>query len=153
MRQTDNSDQPFPAILAYALLGQEGAFGNEIERIDALTPAFRNRIQNDLSRQERALVMTIAREMRPLRIRDIAEISRIKQQNHISAIVTRLVQKSFLEKSPDGYRISSIDPDFGLYLIAKFTGFPYWLRRFHHAGQAIPENAISLYLSEHTKAV
>lgn len=152
MRHANSLDQPFPAMLAYALLKQEGTLGNEVDRIDALTPVLRSRIENNLSSQERALVITIAREMCPLKIREIAEISRIRQQNHVSAVITRLVRKGFIEKSGDGYRISSTDPDFGLYLVAKYTSFPYWLRRLHDAEQTVPENAISLYLSWHAKA-
>ena len=87
----------------------------ELQRLDNLTPEYRS-LMNNLSPQKRKVLSAIAREDEsPLRVREITDIARLKQQNLTSAVVCRLKNKGYLTRNDDGqYTIT--DPDLRSYI-------------------------------------
>ncbi len=93
---------------------------NGLERVDALTPFYRDRL-NNLSPQKRKILMAVHYAGRPLRIRELAIDSRVFQHGIISSQVGRLVKEDLLKRLADGrYTLSDSDSDFIEYLNNRF---------------------------------
>ena len=94
---------------------------DELSRFDALTPFYRHRI-GLLPAQERKILQTVGIEDKPLRIVDIARLSRMWQQNHTSSVVSRLVKKGWLKRVSRGtYCINDEDPELPNYCTARWS--------------------------------
>lgn len=98
---------------------------DELSEIDALTPFYREKL-NNLSVQKRKILTAIVREGIPLRIREIAEPSGIVQHGIVSMQVNRLVKDGLVQRLDDGrYTLSNNDPGLVKYLYARLTEFKY----------------------------
>lgn len=71
-----------------------------LEEIDELTPFYKNKLQQELSIQERKVLSAISREVedRSISVEQVSKSARIFQTNHTHAILGRLVKKGFLKK-------------------------------------------------------
>jgi predicted transcriptional regulator len=120
---------------------------DELLRIDASTPFYRNRI-NQLSPQKRKILTALVREGGPLKINQLARSARIIQHGIVSAQVGRLVKDGLVQRLPDGaYFLSDNDPDLSRYLYARFTEFSaVW--RSERSEELIPDrkNPITYFM-------
>ena len=83
-----------------------------LDRIDNLTPKYKSLIDNDLSVQERKVLIGIIKvaDNKQFTFADIRSKVRITQNNHLAAVLTRLVKKGFLNKVERGvYEIPDKD--------------------------------------------
>ena len=106
-----------------AILRQSGEIDDELTRIDAMTPFYKHKMEEELSPQQRRILFTLVQEGRPLRVWEITQYARLDQQNRASAQVHRLFEKGYLEKVGKGYYLSSKDPDFLRFCVARWTDF------------------------------
>lgn len=84
------------------------------ERIDNLTPKYRELLEGgSISIQERKVLVGIARELKHslhFTSKDIRDKVGIRQHSHLSAILTRLVKKGFIERTTRGaYKFLDMD--------------------------------------------
>ena len=93
------------------------------ERIDLKTPGYKSKMEKELSKQQRKILISMAREGKPLRVREVAVVSRMFQQNACSSQLGRMITKGFLGRTEEGkYEISGKDSDFKLYLNLRHGG-------------------------------
>lgn len=84
----------------------------DLEYIDRITPVWRFKLENELSVQERKVLVAGIRSSRgdSFTLTDLLRSSRIVQRNHLSTIVGRLCNKGYLIRLQRGiYSFASDD--------------------------------------------
>ena len=108
------------------------------ERIDLKTPGYKSKMEKELSKQQRKILISMAREGKPLRVREVAVVSRMFQQNACSSQLGRMITKGFLGMGPVVTQFESCIKDYlelqdklNCNLTCKLIGLIY-LEYFHY---------------------